>query len=358
MKNKVIAFTKYSKLGASSRMRTYNYSKYLDGLLILPLFDDDYIKCLYSGERVKKIKVFWFYMRRFCQLLWVSLFSKRTIIWIEKELFPYVPFNLNYILKLRGNYLVYDYDDAVYVNYSNLALSCLFKKKFESIAKSSDIIFCGNPNIKGFFDAIGADETIILPTVIDIGKYDKFYKNKKTEAQESITIGWIGTPNTQKYLVLVDDAISKLQVKYPNKINFTLIGASKSLNLKSKVDLVNWSDETEAECISLFDIGIMPLPDSEFERGKSGYKIIQYMALGIPVLASPVGVNTVLVNNEENGYLCETEFDWIKNLDRLISDINHRNELGENGRKQIKSVYTYDANYQIICESFETLLQH
>ena len=173
----------------------------------------------------------------------------------------------------------------------------------------------------------------VLPTVVDENKY---FIGKKIDTK--INIGWIGTPVTSKFLKVLIPLFKELKQEFD--INFTFIGALQEDFKYEFIKCVNWHEDLEVELIQSFDIGIMPLGESFFEKGKCGYKLIQYMACGLPVVASPIGENKFIVDHTKNGYLASTIDDWKNYLTKLISDKDLRNNLGQEGYKKINDNYT------------------
>ncbi|EHZ6872719.1 glycosyltransferase family 4 protein, partial [Providencia rettgeri] len=175
---------------------------------------------------------------------------------------------------------------------------------------------------------------------------------EKTGINNKIRIGWIGSPSTQAYLSIVDDAIFELQKKF--NVDLVLIGVNDRLKLKSKFTSIIWSEENEIINLSTFDIGIMPLFESNFEKGKCGYKIIQYFACKIPVVASPVGVNCTLVE-KNNGFLCKTTQEWSHSLEELIQNKELRDSLGHSGYKKVEQKFTYQSQAKNIIKVINSL---
>ena len=157
-------------------------------------------------------------------------------------------------------------------------------------------------------------------------------------------IGWSGSDQTaRQYLPLMFNVFRTLIKKYNDKIRFLIVSNNKPAmpeDLLQHTDFEPWSEAAEPFLIQKMDIGIMPLVDNEFERGKCGLKLLEYMSTSIPVLASPVGVNTKIVEQGESGYLCESENDWIDNLSLLIENNDLRTKLGKHGRLKVESEYS------------------
>ena len=356
----MFVFTKYGALGASSRVRFLTYLALnllpRDEIKINELFDDQYIKNLYSHKK-SLIAIFCRYCLRFFTLFMVLFNKKYKTIWIEKELFPYIPLPFELLFTLFGKKVVYDFDDAVFHNYDKNRFSVLFKLKFEMLMKHADLVFVGNQYLYDHVTKMGAKKVKLIPTVIDLAAYNSQYLTYKEGHQpvEEVCIGWIGSPSTEKYLSIIDAVITQLQDELDINIRLKLIGASKDLILTSNVEIIQWTQDTEIQNICAFDIGIMPLFDSNFEKGKCGYKIIQYFACRKPVLASPVGVNCSIIKPGTNGFLCETHEEWYNHLKHLILDKSLREKLGVKGFELIKGHYTYQAQYLNIVTELKLL---
>ncbi|HYG25777.1 MAG TPA: glycosyltransferase family 4 protein, partial [Caulobacteraceae bacterium] len=149
-----------------------------------------------------------------------------------------------------------------------------------------------------------------------------------------VTVGWIGSPATAHYLAPLEPVLSELAEE--TGLRAVAIGAT----VGSLFEVVPWSEDGEVEALADLDIGVMPLADSPWERGKCGYKLIQYMAMGLPVVASPVGVNTTIVRHGENGFLAANDDEWRTHLRALASDPQLRETMGRAGRRMVEETYS------------------
>lgn len=334
-KPKVAIFTRYSRLGASSRLRFFQFLPELQtkfDIEVFPLFGDRYLERLYSGKRYSKLYVIRRYLNRFFQLWKVSEYS---FLCIEKELFPFFPaWAESYLSYKKISYIV-DYDDAIFHNYdlSNNFLKKILSNKIDNIIGNAAIVIAGNSYLADRAEKAGAENVEVLPTVVDFNRYAV---RKKTDAK-GLVVGWIGSPSTVKYLNSLTPVFTKLVKKY----DFTLRVIGSDVEMPGvNIICIPWQEETEVGEIQKFDVGIMPLKDSPWERGKCGYKLIQYMACGIPVIASPVGVNTEIINNSGSGFLASDEEEWLLSFDKLLSDVNLRVALGYKGRLAVENIYS------------------
>jgi glycosyltransferase involved in cell wall biosynthesis len=300
---------------------------------VVPLFSDAYIRALYSG-RPRWREVIAGYGRRVLALLGVSEYD---LVIIEKELFPFFPALVERLLHTLGVPYVSDYDDALFHRYDQHA-SVLVRKmlgrKIDSVMRNSAIVVAGNEYLAARAREAGARRVEVIPTVVDTDSYEP-----KGEFNGTPIVGWIGTPGTSKYLQPLLPVFRELQKQMD--VRFVAVGARQEDFAGTPVEAWAWSQDTEAETIRQFDIGIMPLPDSPFERGKCGYKLIQYMVAAIPVIASPVGVNKQIVRDGENGYLATNNEEWMSALVRLLeSDHAKRSSMGIAGRYDVDKWYS------------------
>lgn len=342
-KIKILVLTKYDKKGASSRLRTIQYFKGLqdNGIKIehSPLFDDDYLNKLYSGEKTSKLYVLKRYIKRF-----IKLFSSKDydLLWIEKELFPWLPLNIEGLLNKFGVKYLVDYDDAIFHNYDQHRLGIvryLLSQKIPNVMKNATLVTVCNGYLKQKSLDSGATKVETIPTVVDLNKYDTIYETNN----DKLTIGWIGTPKTEKYIIDLKSVFEKISKEIDIKV--VVIGGKEFSSDVFEYEILPWSEEKESEYISKLDIGIMPLTDSKWEKGKCGYKLIQYMACGKPIVASKIGMNCEIVKDDKNGYLATSEEEWIEAIKKL-NDKDKRIELGKFARKEVEDKFSLQATLE------------
>lgn len=343
---KILYLTKYSKNGASSRLRSYQYFPFLESngfsVTVSPFFDEEYLNNLYLGKQVAKGKFLKFYLNRFFTLF--SIYRYDRII-IEKELFPYFFSWFEKILFVLNVKYIVDYDDAIFHNYDlskNKLILFLFKNKINKVMKYSGCVVAGNNYLAERAKNSGAKKIIIVPTVIDLDKY----KIKINYTNSKVIIGWIGSPITFKY-IKANKAIF-LELLKKDNVELHIIGATEDIGLGHKVKYLKWAEENEVDLISKFDIGIMPLENTPWELGKCAYKLIQYMGCGIPVVASAVGMNSELVEEGVNGYLVNKTEDWLHKLTILIENSALRKSFGQNGRVKIESYFSIQNKQNVL----------
>lgn len=335
---RILALTRYERLGSSSRVRFYQYFPYLhsQGVQITsaPFFDDEYVRRLYSNQTVGFFYVLQAYLKRMLQVVQSSRYD---LLWIEKELFPWLPAWAEQILALFGISYVVDYDDAVFHRYDmhhSKVVRMLLGHKIDHVMRGAALVIVGNEYLAERARQAGARRVEYLPSVVDVPRYGE----SKGAAGSPFRIGWIGSPVTAPYLAHIQDALTLLS--HDADIQVTLIGAGNTTPFPDiHTTMLPWDERLEHSIAELFDVGIMPLEEGPFERGKCGYKLIQYMAGGIPVIASPVGVNQQIVEPGINGYLATSTEEWVTALQTLIRDEQLRSRLGKAGRKKAEEMY-------------------
>ena len=332
---KVLFLSRYARLGSSSRLRLYQYLPYLQDagieVTLAPLFGDGYVRDLYGGK-VAKLSVMQAYAARWGFMLNAGRFDA---VWVEKEMLPWIPAWLELGLFPVRVPLIVDYDDAVFHRYDQHRLSLvrtLLGRKIDTVMRRADLVIAGNEYLANHARNAGAARVEILPTVVDVARYG--VSTPESVGQALPTIGWIGSPATAHFLHLIAPALREVATR--KLVQVVAVGANADQLGDLPVKVLPWTEETEVGDIQRFDIGIMPLLDAPFERGKCGYKLIQYMACGKPVVASPVGVNSVIVRDGVDGILASTHQEWVSALTRLIADRVLRQQMGREGRRRIE----------------------
>ena len=236
-----------------------------------------------------------------------------------------------------------DYDDAVFHRYDSHAwplVRRLLGKKIEGVMRRAELVTVGNDYLAESARVAGSRRVEWLPTVIDLQRYPARVSGQRRE-KGVVTVGWIGSPSTADYLRLVSAAFAPMQAA--GLIRCVAIGARPDQLAGTPFTAVEWREEDEVAQLQKLDIGIMPLPDEKWERGKCGYKLIQYMACGLPVVASPVGVNTDIVDPGMNGLLASSPEQWAEAIRILVMDADLRRDMGDEGRRRVEEIYCVQA---------------
>ena len=328
MAQKILILPRYSELGASSRYRFYEYIEHLkeDGFecTISPLFSDKYLVKTYSRS-YRVFEVIRCYLKRIIILFNIRKYDSCLV---EKELLPFFPYFIEFVFFSLCNKYVIDYDDAIFHRYDDHKspiIRYLFSNKIGKLMKNAECVLVGNEYLYDYAKFNLCNNIKIIPTVVDIEKYDKV----ATEKNEQFTIVWIGSQATVQYLLEVIEPITRVC----NKVNGKLLVVGAIIDVPNiQLELVEWSQDSEVEYLKSAHVGIMPLSDNKWNLGKCGFKIIQYMACGIPVVASPIGVNTKIISDRRTGFLAHTADEWFnclylifKGIDKSITTAAYQN---------------------------------
>ena len=334
----VLMLTRYGRLGASSRMRSHQYLPWLEAagisITMAPLFSDAYVQGLQRNTK-SSLEALRAYAGRVQALLASRKFD---LLWIEKETLPWLPAWFEKMLLPGAVPYVLDYDDAVFHYYNESSSSvarALLGNKHPALIQGAALVVVGNAYLAEFVRQAGALYVEVVPTVIDLARYP-LAPRKRAVGDTLPCVGWIGQRATASFLLPYAPLFERLSAE--GLARFAAIGIdAKSLGLP--MDSIPWAEATEVDSISSCDIGIMPLVDEPFERGKCGYKLIQYMACGLPVVASPVGVNRQIVEHGVNGFLAETPEQWEQALRTLLANPELRQRMGQAGRQKVERQY-------------------
>lgn len=331
---RVLFIVPYPSHGPSNRFRVEQY---------LPLLTRKNI-----GYRVRPFcnKEFYFLLRKkgyyLKKFLYLVVFSFRRlmdlacspfydVIFIHREAFPTKDYIFEWLFRRFAKKLIYDFDDAVFL-----------KKpaKARAVIRMADSVISGNRFLKEYASSLNG-EVYILPTPIDTDKYAPVTKAGRG-GNEKIVIGWMGTPTTSEYLKDIKNVFRAILNRYKN-VEIDIVGGMSVDFLGAGLTHKAWSLENEVRDLQGFDIGIMPMPDNEWTKGKCAFKIIQYMAVGIPAVASPVGMNREVVQDSVNGFFASNNKEWIDKLSSLIEDASLRDSIGGRGRLSVESRYSVRA---------------
>ena len=351
---RILALTKYSELAASTRQRFSQYGPFLRdngiSLEIAPLFPDAHLKALNAGRRRGLHHVSTAYLKRL-----VTILSRRDydLLWIQYELFPYLPGWAERLARLPGKPVVVDYDDAIFHMYDSgrsAAVRRLLGRKLEPLLSRAAAVVCGNRYLEDYA-ARFCPTTLLVPTVVDAAV--NVPPPPGAERGSRPVVGWVGSPSTWVNVEPLLDAI--MAAIAPFEARFRAVGPGSAAAPHPGGEFAEWTQDGEVAELQGLDVGIMPLLDQPFQRGKCGYKLIQYMACGVPVIASPVGVNSEIVRHGENGFLASTEAEWRDALRQLLADPSLRRRMGEAGRRCVEERYSLQVQQPRLLALFRSL---
>jgi glycosyltransferase involved in cell wall biosynthesis len=278
-----------------------------------------------------------------------SLFTawRYDYIFIHREATPLGPPVIEWILaKVLRSKLIYDFDDAIWMTdrkHEPFYLRLLkWRSKVKQICSWSYRVSCGNSYLAAYASQYNA-RVVYNPTTIDTEHWHnpELYPIRKNKY--NITIGWTGSHTTLKYLNTAEPVLQRIAKNFPT-VQFLVIADRAPELALSGLTFIPWDSQTEVQDLLLLDIGIMPLPDDEWAKGKCGFKALQYMALKIPAVVSPVGVNSTIIDHNSNGFLADSQESWYQHLSLLITDEALRRAIGNAARQKVIDQYSVLSN--------------
>lgn len=340
---KIAAFTRYGGDAASTRQRLTQYIPALHAagfeVEAKTLLDNAYVRAIATGRTGSRLATARSYLERFSQVHQAK--QNADLIWIYAELFPFLPALVERQVFRRGLPVVYDFDDAFFLAYNdrNPILRGVLQGKHAKLLKRAAAVFCGNAYLFEFARQ-HCDNAIYLPTVVDTTVYAP--RPRRSESEAPVVIGWIGSPSTWRYVLPIVPMLERLAHEIPITLRIVGAGAAASAATRAfaRSHNIEWTLAGEVADIQDMDIGIMPAVDEPWALGKCGYKLIQYMACGLPVVASPIGAANDIVKHGINGFLAEGDDQWEAALRALVADAAMRTSFGRAGRARVESDYS------------------
>lgn len=258
------------------------------------------------------------------------------VVYLERELFDAPDFEWDCALSRLAKLFVVDIDDAVFLRYPT---------KFRQLARNVDLVIAGNTLIADYFEEIGTATTIV-PTCLNL---DEYIVRQPPRVDVKPTVGWIGVTGNLPYLEIAAKGLEQAAEEFPFKLRL-ITGTSPELpkfsSPKIEVEHVPWNPETDLQELRQCDIGIMPLSDDPWSRHKCGLKLLQYMAMGIPAIASPVGVNCQIIQHRHNGWLAETTRDWTESLLEGFTNRSLWEKISHAGRRTVEEGFDITTHAQ------------
>ncbi|MCA9116061.1 MAG: glycosyltransferase family 4 protein, partial [Planctomycetaceae bacterium] len=243
------------------------------------------------------------------------------------------------VLRYFARRLVFDLDDAVMYDGSGLP-DRRRQNRFRAVVRAADLVICGNSILADEVLAVSQQSPVVIPTAIDADLFHPRMRTASPGPGQPVTIGWTGSRSTARYLGELFPVLARLGSNVRLKV---ISDSVESLNVEElgpvPLEFIPWSTEVEVSAAATFDIGLMPLPDDPWTRGKCGFKALQYMSLGIPAVCSPVGANCEILDHGQAGFLPATADEWYSVLIRLSDNARLRQTTGQAGRQRIESIY-------------------
>nr|WKN36527.1 glycosyltransferase family 4 protein [Tunicatimonas sp. TK19036] len=346
-KKLIIILCPYPSGGAPSQR--FRYEQYLDALVragyryqICSFIDLKTNRILYQpGHTLRKAGgIAQGFLRRIRHLF---ISRNADAVLIHREATPLGPPWVEWIIaKILRKPIIYDFDDAIWLEDQSGVNSWVsrlkWRNKVAKICRWSYKVSVGNAYLADFVRQHNT-QVVVNPTTIDTNHH---HNTLVDQSASPVTIGWTGSHSTLKYLDTVVPVLQRLSQSH--NFRFIVI-ANRPLewNLPN-LDFIQWKQDSEINDLMRIHIGIMPLPDDAWSKGKCGFKALQYMALGIPAVVSPVGVNKQMVNHGEQGFLCHTEEEWYQSLEKLLVTPELRKNMGRSGRQRVEQYYSVQSN--------------
>ena len=339
---KVLFLTRYPVEGASSRYRVYQYVDHLEqlgvGCTVQSFMDSAFYQTnMRPGRTLQK---FWMTLKAFLARFLVLLkWKDYDVIYMQRELFPFGPPIIERMLKKRGATIFFDYDDALFINkpsrYNPIASFLRSPSKTRDMFRIADCTVAGNDWLRDSAINEGG-HAVTLEVAEDTERY--LHRDNK-DADPDVTIGWLGSPSTVKYLDLVHEPLRRIASKYPH-VKWEIIGGNEFSMEGVPWTNTSWSLEAEVDGLARFDIGLMPLPQDDWSNGKSGGKARTYMAAGVVPVCTAIGYNLVLIKDGETGFLCESSDQWFSVISSLIEDKGKRQLIADSAIQEVKARFS------------------
>ncbi len=289
-----------------------------------------------------------------------NLFHKNDydIIFIFREAFMMGNVFFEKQFKRSRAKLIFDFDDSIWhldISEANKRFHWLKNPdKTGHIISLCDMVFAGNPYLAQYAYYY-CSNVVVIPTTINTDEYQRV---SISNGNGKVTIGWSGSVTTIKHFKLALPFLQRIKDKYGDKVAIKVIGDSNYRNDRLNIESLNWNKADEINELSSFDIGIMPLPDDEWSKGKCGLKGLQYMALNVAAVMSPVGINTEIIEHGANGFLASSEDEWFQIISQLIEDENLRKRIGTAARQTVIDRYSVNSQKENYLRYFTELLNN
>jgi glycosyltransferase involved in cell wall biosynthesis len=347
---------------ASERYRVYHFLPYLEregfGCTVRPFATRALHRAVQDEQLAPKLLLTPFcYMRR---MLHLAAIPQYDVVVVHRGIFPFPWPTLEKMFIRRHAKVIFDFDDAIHIGHRDTSATkypWIYKFKYgpgvNGMMSHCAHVIAGNRTLAEHALKFNSNVSVI-PTVVDL---EQCAYRPSRNLNGPLTVGWVGSRSTSPYLLEIEPALRRLSEAYPGKIRYRFYGhPQRKLNLPN-FESLPFSLDSEIEDLRTIDIGIMPMPDNDWTRGKCAFKAIQYMALGIPTVTSPVGMATELVHHNVNGLWARTPEEWFEALHRLVRDADLRKRFAEEGRKTVEARYSLQTWGPRLVELLEQVLE-
>lgn len=348
---KVLFFCISPEMGASSRFRVYNYVERLERAGVRCHLSPPYgnrLHRLFTLNPSRPVVAFKLALTMLNRLAALWRVRGSDVVFIQRELLEIFPNRLERLVAALNPRLVFDFDDALHREFRRKPRGLLARlvdpDKTEANIRLARVVIAGNEYLADYARAFNP-EVFVVPTPVDLDRLPR----PREHRPGPVTVGWIGGGGNLVYLDLLAEVFRDLQREHA--LTFRVVCDREYRAPGVRVDNKTWRLEEEAEALLGFDIGIMPLPDNEYTRGKCGFKILQYMAAGLPVVCSPTGVNQDIVVDGVTGFVARDPAAWREKLAALIRDVDLRRRMGAAGRKLVAERYDREVVFPAFLEA-------
>ncbi len=343
-----------SERSPSQRFRFEQYIPFLESkgfqCYLSSIINENDDKVLYEENNLfKKLRL----LVHAIMIRWkdLKIVNESDIVFIQREALMIGSTWFERKVKKSKAKFIFDFDDSIWI----LDTSEVNKKwewlkntgKTKKLIAMADLVFAGNNYLANYAFQFNKN-VVTVPTTVDTAIFQPDFSKKK---EDLVCIGWSGSHTTIKHFKSILPVLKKLKERYLSKINFLVIGdvnfSDDELGIKGNP----WRKENEVDLLNTIDIGLMPLPNDQWSEGKCGLKGLTYMALEIPTVMSPVGVNKEIIRHRENGFLADTDDQWLETLSELIEKPELRREIGKKGRITVEEKYSVNANQNLYFQS-------
>jgi len=347
---RVLALSPIPEEGAGCRFRVAQYIPSLEAagfdVTLSTLFTRDFFRSVYrpGGYAAKAAGFALLAARHLASLVHVSKFD---VILLYREVLPIGPAIVERMLGSRRlPPMVFDFDDAIFlpsVSEANRLIATLkVPQKVSTIIRASDRVIAGNEYLATYARRFNP-HVVVIPTSVDTERLKPRSGWPAAVPSGDPIVGWIGSPTTSAYLRLLERVMPRVAARH--RFRLRVSGADRAVQFPGvNTENIEWALDREVDLFNTCDIGIYPLADDEWARGKCGFKAIQFMAAGVPVVAAAVGVNREIIQDGVNGFLAATEEEWVEKLGRLVDDAALRRRFAEAGRRTIEGGYSVKVN--------------
>lgn len=340
---RVAFYTPYPLEGPSSRFRVYQFIPYLraHGVFaeIFPFLHSQSYRRIFLAEAGRPAaRIFAYLASAARRMAEVEKARRFDLAFVHLNVSPLAANFFARRLARCGTPVVFDFDDAQFLRYSSAVSK--FSDWLKSTEQTAGLLrlsrhaIAGNRYLAGYAQQF-CREVSVIPTCIDT----EAVKFSAPRQKPRLVIGWMGSSASTRYLKTIESALHEILRRHQN-VEVHVVGARGFPSSHERMKLLPWSLDTEESLLRTFDIGLMPLSDEEYSRGKCGFKALQYMSVGVPVVVSPVGVNTEIVQEGANGFHASTGREWVEKISGLIENAELRRQFGQCGRETVEKAYS------------------